>query len=228
MRRGTPKSLKRGGRTRSAASKTKPRAQRKDASSAALAAQLAAKTRELNEALISRPQPRRSCRSSRVRQARCSRCSTPCSNGRRVCARRLRQSVFARRRRRPARTRSVASPPMSLYWQRDPASTWREPWRPASMRHADQNGDACRRHADGTRAIWTGNGRFALVDTAGARTFYLCADAEGRRGDRRVRTLPPGGATVHRTSRSNWSATSPIRRSSPSRTRACSTSCANR
>ncbi len=51
MRRGTPKGLKRGGRTRSAASKTKPRAERKDASSAALAAQLAAKTRELTEAL---------------------------------------------------------------------------------------------------------------------------------------------------------------------------------
>ena len=53
MRRGESKSksLKRGGRTGSAAAKSKTRVRRKDASSGSLAIQLAAKTRELNEAL---------------------------------------------------------------------------------------------------------------------------------------------------------------------------------
>ena len=53
MRRGESKakSLKRGGRIRSAPAKAKARAGRKDASSAALAKKLAAKTRELDEAL---------------------------------------------------------------------------------------------------------------------------------------------------------------------------------
>ena len=53
MRRGESKAkgLRHGGRTRSAATKTKTRAERKDASSGSLAIQLAAKTRELNEAL---------------------------------------------------------------------------------------------------------------------------------------------------------------------------------
>src|SRR5690348_7000443 len=53
MRRGESKakSLKRGGRIRSAPTKAKARAGHKDASSATLAIQLAAKTRELNEAL---------------------------------------------------------------------------------------------------------------------------------------------------------------------------------
>ena len=53
MRRGESKakSLKRGGRTRSAAAKTKTRVERKDASAATLVEQLAAKTRELDEAL---------------------------------------------------------------------------------------------------------------------------------------------------------------------------------
>ena len=52
MRRGESKakSLKRGGRIRSAPTKAKARAGRKDASSAALAKKLAAKTRELDEA----------------------------------------------------------------------------------------------------------------------------------------------------------------------------------
>jgi two-component system, NtrC family, sensor kinase len=53
MRRGESKakSLKRGGRIRSAPTKAKARAGHKDASSGSLAIQLAAKTRELNEAL---------------------------------------------------------------------------------------------------------------------------------------------------------------------------------
>ena len=53
MRRGESKakSLKRGGRTRSDPAKAKTRAGRKDASSATLAEKLAAKTRELDEAL---------------------------------------------------------------------------------------------------------------------------------------------------------------------------------
>ena len=53
MRRGESKakSLKRGGRIRSAAAKTKTRAVLKDASSSELAEKLAAKTRELDEAL---------------------------------------------------------------------------------------------------------------------------------------------------------------------------------
>ena len=53
MRRGESKAkgLKRGGRTRSAPAKAKARAGHKDASSGSLAIQLAAKTRELNEAL---------------------------------------------------------------------------------------------------------------------------------------------------------------------------------
>ena len=53
MRRGESKAkgLKRGGRTRSAPTKAKARAGHKDASSGSLAIQLAAKTRELNEAL---------------------------------------------------------------------------------------------------------------------------------------------------------------------------------
>src|SRR5262245_52702826 len=52
MRRGKSKAkgLKQGGRTRSAAAKTKPRLVLKDTSSATLAEQLAAKTRELAEA----------------------------------------------------------------------------------------------------------------------------------------------------------------------------------
>jgi hypothetical protein len=53
MRRGRskPKGLKQGGRTHSAAANAKTRAGRKDASSTTLAEQLAAKTRELDEAL---------------------------------------------------------------------------------------------------------------------------------------------------------------------------------
>src|SRR5262245_6826120 len=53
MRRGQSKakSLKRGGRTRSAPAKAKARAPHKDASSASLAKKLAEKTRELDEAL---------------------------------------------------------------------------------------------------------------------------------------------------------------------------------
>ena len=53
MRRGDSKtkSSNRGGLTRSAAAKPKARAKRKDASSGSLASQLAAKTRELHEAL---------------------------------------------------------------------------------------------------------------------------------------------------------------------------------
>jgi two-component system, NtrC family, sensor kinase len=53
MRRGESKakSIKRGGRTRSAPTKAKARAGRTDASSATLAQKLAAKTRELDEAL---------------------------------------------------------------------------------------------------------------------------------------------------------------------------------
>ena len=53
MRRGESKAkgLKRGGRIRSAPTKAKARAGHKDASSGSLAMQLAAKTRELNEAL---------------------------------------------------------------------------------------------------------------------------------------------------------------------------------
>ena len=53
MRRGESKAkgLKRGGRTRSVAAKPKTRAGRKDASADTLATELAAKTRELDEAL---------------------------------------------------------------------------------------------------------------------------------------------------------------------------------
>ena len=53
MRRGESKakSLKRGGRIRSAVAKTKTRAGRKDTSADSLAEKLAAKTRELDEAL---------------------------------------------------------------------------------------------------------------------------------------------------------------------------------
>jgi GAF domain-containing protein len=56
MRRGESKAkgLRRGGRTRSAATKTKTRVARKDASTAALAKKLAAKTRELDETLQQR------------------------------------------------------------------------------------------------------------------------------------------------------------------------------
>ena len=54
------------------------------------------------------------------------------------------------------------------------------------------------------------------------------ADAQGRRADRRHRHLPPGGAAVHRQADRAGARTSPPRPSSPSRTRGCSTSCANR
>ena len=65
-----------------------------------------------------------------------------------------------------------------------------------------------------------------LVELAGARTLLLRADAQGERVDRE-----PSASTARRydhspTSRSSWSRTSPRRPSSPSRTRACSTSCA--
>ena len=54
------------------------------------------------------------------------------------------------------------------------------------------------------------------------------ADAQGERADRRDRHLPPGGPPVHRQADRAGHRTSPPRPSSPSRTPACSTSCANR
>ena len=52
-------------------------------------------------------------------------------------------------------------------------------------------------------------------------------DAQGERADWRDRHLPPGGAAVHRQADRAGRRTSPPRPSSPSRTRACSRSCAS-
>ena len=71
-------------------------------------------------------------------------------------------------------------------------------------------------------------GVVAFVELAGTRTVLAGADAQGRRADRRHRDLPPGGAPVHRQADRAGHRTSPPRPSSPSRTLACSTSCANR
>ncbi len=53
-------------------------------------------------------------------------------------------------------------------------------------------------------------------------------DAQGERADRRLRRSIARRYGRSTTSRSSWSRTSPLRPSSPSRTRGCSTSCANR
>ena len=69
--------------------------------------------------------------------------------------------------------------------------------------------------------------RSALVQARWRAHAAGRADAQGERADRRHRHLPPGGPAVHRQA-DRAGQTSPRRPSSPSRTRGCSTSCANR
>ena len=68
----------------------------------------------------------------------------------------------------------------------------------------------------------------ALVEAAGARSLLTVPMLKDGRADRRDRHLPPGGPAVHRQADRAGDRTSPRRPSSPSRTRGCSTSCANR
>ena len=66
----------------------------------------------------------------------------------------------------------------------------------------------------------------AAVELGGIRTLIVRPDAEGERTDRRVHSCPARKFAPSPTSRSNWSRTSPLKPSSPSRTRGCSTNCA--
>ena len=69
-------------------------------------------------------------------------------------------------------------------------------------------------------------GSFCFIKLAGASHCTHCADAQGRHDDRRNHDLSPGGAALHRQADRAGDRTSPPRPSSPSRTRGCSTSCA--
>ena len=83
------------------------------------------------------------------------------------------------------------------------------------------------RSSTGRAGYLDGNTRIVLWSKlGGAREPSRRADAQGRRAGRRHRHLPPGGAAVHRQADRAGDRTSPRRRSSPSRTRGCSASCA--
>ena len=64
------------------------------------------------------------------------------------------------------------------------------------------------------------------LNSATIATVVCRADAQGRRTYRRDQHFPPRGASIHRQAGRSAAATSPPRPSSPSRTPACSTSCA--
>ena len=68
----------------------------------------------------------------------------------------------------------------------------------------------------------------AIADLAGARTIINVPMLKDEQPDRHHRHLSARRSGRSPTSRSNWSRISPSRPSSPSRTRGCSTSCANR
>ena len=79
-----------------------------------------------------------------------------------------------------------------------------------------------------SRHIADGDPRsIAIVELGGARTLLHRADAQGRRADRHHRPSIARRSGRSPTSRSSWCRTSPPRPSSPSRTRGCSTNCAN-
>ena len=65
----------------------------------------------------------------------------------------------------------------------------------------------------------------AAVELGGVRTILGCADAEGERTDRCVHPVPPGSSSLHRQADRTGHRTSPLKPSSPSRTRGCSTNC---
>ena len=67
----------------------------------------------------------------------------------------------------------------------------------------------------------------ALVESAGARTLLAVPMLKDDELIGVYRHLPPGSARLSPTSRSSWCRTLPPKPSSPSRTRGCSTSCAN-
>ena len=97
-----------------------------------------------------------------------------------------------------------------------------------SARRQNEADRACRRFQ--TEQAYVERNPFSVAGVELARHPYASRgpDAQGERADRRYRHLPPGGAAVHRQADRAGHRTSPPRPSSPSRTRGCSTSCANR
>ena len=75
---------------------------------------------------------------------------------------------------------------------------------------------------EGLRTVCSVGGHWRRPDAVGDPA------AQGRRTDRRICNIPPGGASVHRQADRAGRQTSPPKPSSPSRTRAFSPSCANR
>ena len=178
---------------------------------------------ELRESCSSRRQRRRCCRSSAVRPASWSQCSRRCwTNAIRICDAKFGNMYLCD----GDAFRLVAA--------------YNAP--PALSRNANVRLCAV---ATRSSAAWSQTkGVVHIVDLAAEQDYLdrdpkrspassrshsdhaICSHAQGGRVDRRDRHLSPGGPSVHRQA-DRTGQTSPPRPSSPSRTRACSTSCAN-
>ena len=96
-------------------------------------------------------------------------------------------------------------------------------------RRQDPPASPCRQICERTRPIFEATSCRSPPSIVGGRPHIVCrADAQGERVGRRHRHLPPGGPALHRQADRAGHELRRIRPSSPSRTPACSTSCANR
>ena len=95
---------------------------------------------------------------------------------------------------------------------------------PSAVMHGDQTGDPHRRHA--SRLIAASRIADRRVELGGTREHADCANAQGEQTRRRI-GIYRQEVRPSPTSRSHWCRISPRRRSSPSRTRGCSTNCAS-
>ncbi len=168
----------------------------------------------------SRPRPPKCCRSSPARRATLQPVfDTMLENAVRICDAKFGDAVPLRGRRIPARRRCITRRPP---WPKSTNATRSFLARPSNLYRAprDQAG-----HSD---CRYSGASRTGRVDRPVRRRAHVArrADAEGERADRRHRASTVRKFGRSPTSRSNWSRISPTRRSSPSRTSACSTNCA--
>ena len=141
-------------------------------------------------------------------------------NATRICEAKFGSHVPLRWQGIPTVAADYGTPPALVEFHKQ-----RGPFLPASGTYLDR---VCRDKARGPhrRRLRGRASHEPPVKLGGARSTCCRADAQGQRADRCHRHLPPGGAPVHRQADRAGDRTSPPRPSSPSRTRGCSTSCA--
>ena len=163
--------------------------------------------------------------SSQAHQASWSRCSRPCSRTRcdfarpsSVCCSASTSEV----RSHVSRLHNVPPPLMNIATAR------------RRFNHTPSGSRQVMERSKSVHVDLTCDGSLSRSDPAIARAWLVArtschrADAQGKRARRSHRRSTARRCDPSLTSRSSWSRTSPPRPSSPSRTRGCSTSCANR